>query len=102
MESVAPRVIAVQWLPLCIQQLGLQGLACLAACSKQLRRDYSDLLQNDAAEALLGALQAAGAAKAAICDVGSTAAEMRSTALSTGSVGCLNRFRRNSTQSCWL
>jgi hypothetical protein len=74
MESVAPRVEAVQWSPLCIKQLGLQGLACLAACGKQLKRGCSDLLKTYATEALIGALEAAGAAKAAAAsDVDSTA-----------------------------
>jgi hypothetical protein len=76
MESVPPRLEAVQWLPLCINQLGLQGLACLASCSKQLQRDCCVLLDTDATAALIGALQAAGTAGAAAAShVGSTAEE---------------------------
>uniref|UniRef100_A0A383VW73 Uncharacterized protein n=1 Tax=Tetradesmus obliquus TaxID=3088 RepID=A0A383VW73_TETOB len=51
-------------LPYCCQQLGLQGLACLAGSSRQLRTISLGLLPKDGSM-LLDALEAAAAAAAA-------------------------------------
>jgi hypothetical protein len=53
-------------LPYCCTQLGPIGLACLAATSKQMRTACTTIMQLDARRLLLGALDAAGAAGAAV------------------------------------
>jgi hypothetical protein len=52
----------VHLLPFLSSSLGLQGLACLAACSKQLQRECVDLAQHNAFQLLSDVLPAAKAA----------------------------------------
>jgi hypothetical protein len=65
MDAGSEEPLVLQVLPFCSRQMGLQGLACLAACSKKAKLTSDEIKSKDALIVLLGTLDATKAEAAA-------------------------------------